>query len=984
MQADVWKKVEELFQAVQAQPPGKRAEFLNQACPDDPQIRREVQSLLDAAPDAASFLDSSPLSSALTAGAKLGHFEILGSLGGGGMGEVYRARDSRLKREVAIKVLPLTFARDPDRIARFEREARTASALNHPNIVHIYDIAEADGVQFIAMEYVAGKTLGELIGRKGLRLDEALKSAAQIADALAKAHSAGIIHRDLKPSNIMVTENGLVKVLDFGLAKLAEIATGEFDETPTVRAPEGPSTEKGTIVGTTAYMSPEQAEGKKVDARSDIFSFGSVLYEMVTGRRAFHGDSKLSTLSAILKDDPKPVNSITPDVPRDLEKIISHCLRKDPERRFQHMADVKTLLDELREESDSGRLTPAPAPRTRSRSWLTLGLGAVLVLLAAGAGWFLWHPKPEKTAERRLTRLTSNGVSTNPAISPDGKMLAYLSSVGGPNQDIWVQQIGGGKAIQITHEKEGASSPVFSPDGTQIAYVSNGGIYEVPALGGDPLLIRRDEFACPCGALPVGGLRYTPDGSTILFVRFIEDWFHLAHPFTVPRMGGTPVAIQPEVHFASIPIVSADGSKLLALIYRDGRREQDLKRWWIIPIPGGKLEEVAQPSLLPGETSAPYPLAWTMPEKNSRRQWIIFRRSTGDTYNLFRVAITSDGKVTSDPEQLTFTTGYSDDPSVSESGRMVFDSGTSLSTNLWSIPFDTNRARVTGDRQSLTRVEGVRDKSPSLSRDGKKVAFFSGGRLFVKDLVTGRETQLAQDMLLAMGSSPSISPDGSFVAYALFNHARTGYDIYSISTTGGVPRLICQDCGAPGGFSADNARLLTEGGGSGFSKIALVDVATGKVAVVLSDSQHHLWNPYYSWNDKWMGFLMQIGGDFEHFRIYVTPVANFVPAGPNRWIQLTSGEYHDNKEQFSPDGNTMYFTSNRDGFTCMWALRLDPKTKHPLGAPFPIQHFHGSQRIYAGISYSNDMEVNVARDKIVTNLDEFHSDIWMMELESAQ
>jgi serine/threonine protein kinase len=215
------------------------------------------------------------------------------------------------------------------------QEAKAASALNHPNIVHIYDIAEADGVQFIAMEYVAGKTLDLLIGRKGLRLNEALKYAVQIADALARAHAAGIVHRDLKPSNLMVDDHGLVKVLDFGLAKLAETATGELGETATMRAKEGPGTEEGTIVGTVAYMSPEQAEGKKVDGRSDIFSFGSVLYEMVTGRRAFHGDSKLSTLSAILKEDPKPVSGITPDVPRDLEKIISRCLRKDPHRRFQ-------------------------------------------------------------------------------------------------------------------------------------------------------------------------------------------------------------------------------------------------------------------------------------------------------------------------------------------------------------------------------------------------------------------------------------------------------------------------------------------------------------------------------------------------------------------------------------------------------------------------------------------------------------------------
>src|SRR5713101_2598 len=292
-------------------------------------------------------------------GRTIGHYRILEQLGAGGMGIVYKALDSHLDRFVAIKVLPPEKVANAERKRRFVQEAKAASALNHPNIITIHDIASENGIDFIAMEYVPGRTLDELINRKGLRLNEALKYAVQIADALAKAHSAGIIHRDLKPANIMVTENGLVKVLDFGLAKLAETATSEFGETATVRAPQGPNTEAGTIVGTTAYMAPEQAEGKKMDARSDIFSFGSVLYEMVTGRRAFHGDSKMSTLSAILKDEPRSVSSVAPDVPRDLERIISQCLRKDPERRFQHMDDLKVALLDLEEESNSGKLSGA-------------------------------------------------------------------------------------------------------------------------------------------------------------------------------------------------------------------------------------------------------------------------------------------------------------------------------------------------------------------------------------------------------------------------------------------------------------------------------------------------------------------------------------------------------------------------------------------------------------------------------------------------
>ena len=240
-------------------------------------------------------------------GQQLGSYQILSLLGTGGMGVVYKARDTRLKRSVAIKVLPADQVSDPERKRRFIQEARAASALNHPNIITIYDIGSEGGIDFVVMEYVAGKTLDQLIPRKGLRLNETLKLAIQMADALAKAHSAGIIHRDLKPTNVMVTDDGLVKVLDFGLAKLTEVESDEGGTRTTQL-----QTEEGTIVGTVSYMSPEQAEGKKVDARSDIFSFGAVLYEMVTGQKAFQGDSKMSTLAAILKQEPKPISQLVP------------------------------------------------------------------------------------------------------------------------------------------------------------------------------------------------------------------------------------------------------------------------------------------------------------------------------------------------------------------------------------------------------------------------------------------------------------------------------------------------------------------------------------------------------------------------------------------------------------------------------------------------------------------------------------------------
>jgi serine/threonine protein kinase len=343
---------------------------------------------------------------------------------------VYKARDTQLDRLVALKFLTPDRARQADRANRFLQEARAASALNHPNIITIHEIGEFEGARFIAMEFVRGKSLDELIGRRGLRLGDALRYAIQIADALAKAHAAGIIHRDLKPANVMVSDDGVVKVLDFGLAKLADPADapGQFAATVSIKAAQ--HTEDGAILGTVAYMSPEQAEGKKVDARSDIFSFGSMLYEMLTGRAAFHGDSKLSTLSAILRDNPSPLRKVALDAPAEIEKIILRCLRKDPDRRFQHMDDLKVALLEVKEDSESGKLDAVPLPPVPShgKPWLWVTLVAVLLVAGAGEIWWQQRGEAKPPLTGKLSRLTfDSGLTTDPAISADGKLLAYAS-----------------------------------------------------------------------------------------------------------------------------------------------------------------------------------------------------------------------------------------------------------------------------------------------------------------------------------------------------------------------------------------------------------------------------------------------------------------------------------------------------------------------------------------------------------------------------
>ncbi len=486
-------------------------------------------------------------------GKSLRSYRIEAKLGAGGMGVVYKAVDARLGRTAAIKILS-TAALNADRERRFVQEAKAASSLNHPNIVTIYDIdtQEVDGkpVQYIAMEYVAGDTLDHLIGRKGLRIREVLKYAAQIADALAAAHAAGIVHRDLKPSNVIVTPQGVVKILDFGLAKLGE-PPGADAYAETLHGEGLPLTEEGTILGTVAYMSPEQADGKKVDARSDVFSFGSVLYEMATGQRAFAGGSKLSSLSAVLYKDPQPASQTVAEVPHELDRIISRCLKKDPERRWQTMADVKVALEELREEMDSSNVALASPPRgprnpSRIRLWTGAGLLAGILL---GLGLRIsyerrYSPPPEPPSYRRLT--FRRGDVTSAKFAP-GDTVVYSAEWDGAPSTLFSAQPGNREAQPLALPS--ARVLAISPSGEMAILLGGedvGTLARVPFGGGAPREVLEG----------VSGADWGPDGESLTVVRAVGGKFRLEYPIG-------KVLYETEKRPPMMPRVSADG-KLVA------------------------------------------------------------------------------------------------------------------------------------------------------------------------------------------------------------------------------------------------------------------------------------------------------------------------------------------------------------------------------------------------------------------------------------
>lgn len=402
----------------------------------------------------------------------LTHYRILERLGAGGMGVVFKARDNRLDRIVAIKIMRAELVADADRKRRFISEARAASALNHPNIVTVYDIGSENGTDFIVMEYVVGKSLAEICQKKALPLSQCLAYAIQIAAALAVAHRASVIHRDLKPGNIVVGPDGQIKLLDFGLAKLIRPDSSSDGvhtaETITVADAGGSLTESGQILGTVSYMSPEQFTGGKVDSQTDIFSFGVLLYEIVTGSLPFHGPSVVETAAEILRREPRNPRDLVPTIPRPLERIIVRCLQKDPDERFHSIADVGRLLEDVRAdlatrpESDASAV-PLQRP---ARNWKLFSLGSVGLLLLAALGFSAWHLHPAAEDDATvLTRLTFDpGLTTDPAVSSDGRMLAFASDRNGhSNLDIWVRQLAGGEPLQITRDRQTTLSPISLP-----------------------------------------------------------------------------------------------------------------------------------------------------------------------------------------------------------------------------------------------------------------------------------------------------------------------------------------------------------------------------------------------------------------------------------------------------------------------------------------------------------------------------------------
>jgi len=830
----------------------------------------------------------------LPPGTRLGPYEVVGPLGAGGMGEVYRARDTRLDRTVAVKILPAHAAADPEFKARFEREAKTISQLNHPNICVLYDVGESAGAAFLVMELIEGETLAARLQRGALPTDDVLRIAGEIADALDKAHRKGIVHRDLKPANVMLTPTGS-KLLDFGLAKSGVVSTSTI-ETQLARSsqlnpPEGagsqePLTARGTILGTFQYMAPEQVEGDLIDARTDIWAFGCVLYEMVTGRKAFEAKSQASLIASILERHPTPMSELQPLTPPALGRVVRTCLAKDPDDRFQTAHDLALQLDWI-EEGGSAAGLPAPviAQRKRRERSIFAGLAVVVGIAAAAAAWAL-KPAPAASPgvvarfmdvlpeDQGLTRTGRRSL----AISPDGTKVVYVA-----NQQIYLRKLNESQVAPIPGTLTNPAEPVFSPDGESIAFWSNGitgtsdqtgKIWRVPLTGGTPAPI--------CDAANVFGLSWT--GSTMYFGQS-------AGIMSVPATGGTATLLiradEKKNERLGHPQITSDGSYLVFALGAPGRN------WDASQIAVEHLATHARRVLVSGGTS---------PRLLKSGHLAFYREGTVFAQAFDERTATVSGTAVSMVQRAGYASfSGAGHFSVSDSGTIVFveGSGDDLLNLLW---VDRN-----GKAELVPKAPKRRYYEPHLSPDGTMVATATRDEspdIYVWDLRRNVETRVTRDE--ARDTSP-LWLDNRELIFAVdldtsgnLNLARRRADL----TTERIVIPVKPESAAPMAIAADGKTVIVTAYQGGTPHLARFSLGKPEPPALLLGTTYQSSNPAISPDGRWLAYEAR---ESEQIEVYVRPFPNFNDAR----FQISQGG--GSWPVWSRNGKELFYVTSRGG-----------------------------------------------------------------------
>jgi Tol biopolymer transport system component len=776
MDRELWKQVDALLEQALEKPPAEREAFVLAAAQDNHVLRDEVLSLLKAQAEAAGFMERSAMNVAAHAlgqdsrlttivstlvGQELESYRIEKLLGAGGMGEVYLARELKLGRLVALKVLPLHFVVDADRLTRFQREARALSSLNHPNLVTIFEVGEAHGLHFIAMELVEGKALSALRGK--LSLKELLSIVAQVAEALAAAHQSGIIHRDVKPDNVMVRADGYAKVLDFGLVKLAEV-----EPAPGSAA----QTQLGVAMGTLAYMSPEQASGESVDHRTDIWSLGVVLYELATGQKPFTGETRQATINLILSRQPDDATSIDASLPPELDRILNKALEKDRELRYQTVsdfrADIRRLLRQIDSSpSGSGSGEKYEVVQIVRRGWLWPAVLALLILTAAAFVWFVWlkaKPAPLDWSRAAHLQLTNeHGTEFYPSLAPDGRSFVYASKQSG-NFDLFVQRVGGKNATPLTpNTPSDEISPVFSPNGERIAFRSTrepAGVYVMEAGGENVRLVVAGCFHPS----------WSPDGKEIVCSTAGHDEAPTTRN-TWPSALWIANVETGDKRFlcendAMMPSWSPNGNRIAFWFNPPSAGRSDIAT---ISRHGGEVEVVTK------DAATNWNPVWSPDGK-----FLYFASDRSGNMSFWRVAIDEEtGKVQGEAEAVLTPATFNRHLSFSRNGRRLIYVQTDQQSNIQALNFNASAEKTVGEPFWITRGDRhiVR---PELSPDGTRFVMRVSRRTQDDIIVVSRDGTQWRDLTndKFFDRYPRWSPDGKRIAFTSDRGGR--YEIWML------------------------------------------------------------------------------------------------------------------------------------------------------------------------------------------------------------
>ena len=979
MTPERWQQVKAIFNSAIAYRPEERSSFISQACAGDEELRSEVESLIASHEESGNFIDQPAFEIAasllageraeFTPGYTIASYEVLSFISRGGMGEVYLAEDKRLGRKVALKLLPPTFTTNDDRLRRFEQEARAASALNHPNIITIYEIRQAAGSHIIATEYVEGETLRHRLVRAPLTLSETLNIAIQVADALAAAHKAGIIHRDIKPENIMLRPAGYVKVLDFGLAKLSEQASPAVAaEAPTIQVRTG----SGIVIGTAGYMSPEQARGLSVDNRSDIFSLGAVIYEMIARRKPFEGDTPSDTLASILKTEPPPLARVVPGVPAELVRIVNKLLRKDREERYQVVKDLwldlKALKQELefqdkldRSEADANgtSMMPAGDPTVamsgarhtqpgsaisnisesisieikRHKIGAALALLAVLLVIGAGSfgiyKWFHREPMMEHFWDIRLTRLTNSGNAIDATISPDGKYIVYVLS-DRSSQSLYIRQVStANDKLIVPPAQVGYFGITFSPDGNDIYYILKvnldaGTLYRIPALGGAPVKVL-EKIDGPISFSPDGKQfvlvrgNYPSPGETALVIANIDGTGerNLAvkkNPERFSPIFFTGPSWSPDGKLVAASMFTIGGrSKVAAFSVEDGSEKELSTQTWLYAARVQWLTDMSGVLVVAGD-NAITAMIWLISYPDGHT-----RRVTNDLNAYRAMGLTQDGK------------------------KLVTIQSQGL-VNLWVVPEGNAKNEIrlpTGNVASFFSLTG---SNVSWTPEGKVVYVSNesgGADIWITDPDGSNRKQLTANKATA-NVSPVVTADGRYIVFVLWQEGKKNVWRMNLDGSHQVQLTFGLSDAFPS-LSPDGRWVVYTALDENKPTLWRVSI-DGGTPIRITD--HVATTSTVSPDGRSIAFTYPESSDpfAPPNRVSIIP---FEGGAPTKMFSLPqSGTVLTTIHWWAHDGQSIYYTATTNNVTNIWSLPLDG------GPPKQITFFN--DMLVTGFAWSRD------------------------------